>query len=45
MKLTRHLTGSVYRRYAIVSQADLEDAGDRLGGLFISQFTSATVGQ
>jgi hypothetical protein len=39
MKLTGHLTESVYRRYAIVSEADLEVAGERLA-LFTSKFTS-----
>jgi integrase len=40
MKLTGHLTESVYRRYAIVSEADLEAAGERLGAMFTSVFTS-----
>ena len=30
MKLTGHKTESVYRRYAIVSDADLQDATRRL---------------
>ena len=41
MKLTGHLTESVYRRYAIVSENDLNDAGERLGAMFTSVFTSA----
>jgi hypothetical protein len=40
MKLTGHLTESVYRRYAIVSTSDLNDAADRLA-VFTSMFTSA----
>ena len=32
MKLTGHKTESVYRRYAIVSDADLADAARRLSG-------------
>jgi integrase len=31
MKLTGHRTESVYRRYAITSDADLRDAAKRLG--------------
>jgi hypothetical protein len=30
MKLTGHKTESVYRRYAIVSQSDLEEAARKL---------------
>jgi hypothetical protein len=33
MKLTGHKTESVYRRYAIVSQSDLEEATRRLDAL------------
>jgi integrase len=33
MKLTRHKTEAVYRRYAIVSDADLRDAADRLAAI------------
>ena len=40
MKLTGHETESVYHRYAIVSDGDLEAAGERLGSLFTSEFTS-----
>jgi integrase len=41
MKLTGHKTESVYRRYAIVSDADLREAVQRLTGTFSG--TSATV--
>jgi integrase len=34
MKLTGHRTEAVYRRYAIVSDADLQDAAKRLAGTF-----------
>jgi integrase len=40
MKMTDHLTEAVYHRYAIVSEADLEVAGERLGAMFTSVFTS-----
>ncbi len=40
MKLTGHKTESVYRRYAIVSDSDLQDASRRLTGTF-----SGTSGQ
>jgi hypothetical protein len=33
MKLTGHKTEAVYRPYAIVSQADLEEAARRLAGV------------
>jgi integrase len=33
MKLTGHKTESVYRRYAIVAEADLRDAGVKLSAL------------
>jgi integrase len=36
MKLTGHKTESVYRRYAIVSKSDLEDAARRLDSLPVS---------
>lgn len=34
MKITGHKTESVYRRYAIVSDADLQDAARKLAGTF-----------
>ncbi|MBI2555434.1 MAG: hypothetical protein HYV92_13680 [Candidatus Rokubacteria bacterium] len=34
MKLTGHKTESVYRRYAIVSDAELQEAFRRLAGTF-----------
>jgi hypothetical protein len=34
MKVTGHRTESVYRRYAIVSDADLQEAARRLAGTF-----------
>ena len=34
MKLTGHRTESIYRRYAIVSDADLQDAARKLAGTF-----------
>ena len=34
MKITGHKTESVYRRYAIVSDADLQEATRRLVGTF-----------
>jgi integrase len=40
MKLTGHLTEAVYHRYAIVSEGDLEHAGERLGQMFTSVFTA-----
>ena len=40
MKLTGHKSESVYRRYAIVSDADLQEASRRLTGTF-----SGTSGQ
>ena len=42
MKLTGHKTESVYRRYAIVSDADLQDATRKLTGTFSG--TSGKVG-
>ncbi len=32
MKMTGHKTEAVYRRYAIVNEADLRDATAKLGG-------------
>ena len=34
MKITGHLTEAVYRRYAIVSDADLQEATRRIAGTF-----------
>jgi hypothetical protein len=34
MKVTGHRTESVYRRYGIVSDADLQEAARRLAGTF-----------
>jgi integrase len=39
MQITGHQTESVYRRYAIVSETDLNDAADRMA-VFTSVFTS-----
>ena len=33
MKLTGHKTESVYRRYAIVAESDLREAGEKLSAL------------
>ena len=41
MKLTGHKTESVYRRYAIVSDADLQDATRRLTGTFTGTISPA----
>jgi hypothetical protein len=38
MKLTGHKTESVYRRYAIVSDADLREAARKLAGTFSGTF-------
>jgi integrase len=43
MKLTGHKTESVYRRYAIVSDADLREATQRLLGTFSGTSRSARV--
>ncbi len=42
-KITGHKTESVYRRYAIVSDADLQEAARRLAGTFPGTGTPATV--
>jgi len=38
MKVTGHKTEAVYRRYAIVSDADLRDVARRLAGTFTGTF-------
>jgi hypothetical protein len=40
-KMTGHRTETVYRRYAIVSDADLQDAARKLAGTFSGAFGSA----
>jgi hypothetical protein len=44
MKLTGHKTEAVYRRYAIVSQADLEEAARRLAAAVAADSTVAPHG-
>jgi integrase len=41
MKLTGHLTESIYRRYAIVSPADLKAGVEKLAKLYVEQSESA----
>jgi excisionase family DNA binding protein len=41
MQLTGHKTEAVYRRYAITSEADLREGGDRLNGARESRTTSS----
>jgi len=43
MKITGHRTESVYRRYAIVSDADLQEAVRRLTGTFSGTFGHSEV--
>ena len=43
MKMTGHKTESVYRRYAIVSDADLQEATRKLAGTFSGTFEGSTV--
>jgi hypothetical protein len=45
MKLTGHKTESVYRRYAIVSDADLQEAAHRLAGTFSGHTRASAVGR
>lgn len=41
MKMTGHLTETVYRRYAIVSEGDLQEAAAKLSALYASETTTA----
>jgi len=43
MKITGHKTEAVYQRYAIVSDADLQDAARRLAGTFTGTIRVAEV--
>ena len=43
MKITGHKTENVYRRYAIVSDADLQEAARRLAGTFSGTFRRSEV--
>jgi hypothetical protein len=43
MKITGHRTESIYKRYAIVSDADLQEATRKLTGTFLG--TLATVAE
>ena len=43
MKITGHRTESVYRRYAIVSDADLQEAARKLTGTFTGTFAVSGV--
>src|SRR5262245_5804977 len=43
MKITGHKTESVYRRYAIVSDADLQDAARKLAGTFSGTSAASTI--
>ena len=45
MKLTGHKTESVYRRYAIVSEADLSEGVKKLGALTLTGTKTGTVGR
>jgi hypothetical protein len=42
MKLTGHRTEAVYRRYAIVSDADLQEAAKKLTGTFTGTVAPST---
>jgi hypothetical protein len=43
MKITGHKTESVYRRYAIVSDANLQDAVRKLAGTFSGTSSPSSV--
>jgi integrase len=43
MKLTGHRTESIYKRYAIVNDADLQAAAQRLAGTFSGTFGRSEV--
>jgi hypothetical protein len=43
MKITGHKTEAVYRRYAIVSDADLQEAARKLAGAFAGTIRTAEV--
>jgi len=43
MKLTGHRTESAYRRHAIVSDADLQEAAQKLAGTFSGSFSTSEV--
>ena len=44
MKLTGHKTEAVYRRYAIVAESDLRDAGTKLSAMLVTTPESAPLG-
>ncbi len=41
MKMTGHLTETVYRRYAIVSESDLQEAAIKLATLHATEGSTA----
>ncbi len=45
MKLTGHKTEAVYRRYAIVSEADLSEGVKKLGALTLTGTKTGTIGR
>ena len=44
MKLTGHKTEAVYRRYAIVAESDLRDAGTKLSAMLLTTPESVPLG-